>query len=74
MAGKKEADQINDNNPKSKKKPGKKQGKSDRSHYHTTDVFKVEKSVGLYVQDKPIEELEKDFEYKSDEESVFNSF
>lgn len=49
--------------------------KSDKSNQRgAKDLFDVEKSVLLYCKSKAIEEMEKDFEYKSDEESVFNSF
>lgn len=38
------------------------------------DSIDFEKCVQLYCRDKLIEEMEKDFEYMSDEESIFNSF
>lgn len=51
--------------------------KSDRTDHlgqKHRDFFNFEKTVTLYDKEKQIEELEKGFEYKSDEESVFNSF
>ena len=38
------------------------------------DTFEEEKNVHIYAQEKKIESLEVDFEYKTDEESLFNSF
>lgn len=37
-------------------------------------MFNFEKTVNIYAKDRQIDEIERNFEYNSDEESVFNSF
>lgn len=38
------------------------------------DAVEKERTVGLYRKEKQVAEIENDFDYKSDEESVYNSF
>ena len=53
-----------------------KSGKSDKSDHRQRlrDNFECEKTVNLYKRERNVEEFEKDFEYRSDEESIYNSF
>jgi hypothetical protein len=74
------ADKMSEGTQKTKQ--SKKSGRSNKSSLKSeTDIaaggrdkFEEEKTVQMYAQDKKIESLEQDFEYKSDEESIFNSF
>ena len=50
-----------------------KSDKSDRTE-HPRERFQVEKSVRIYQKAKEIEKIEKDFEYNTDEESIYKSF
>lgn len=54
-------------------KSGGKSEKSDKRQ-RGRERFEVEKSVNQYKHDKDIEVLEEDFEYKSDEQSIYRSF
>ena len=47
--------------------------KSDKTE-HPRERFQVEKSVRQYQKEKKIEDLERDFEYRSEEESIYKSF
>jgi hypothetical protein len=47
--------------------------KSDKTE-HPRERFQVEKSVRKYQREKKIEDLERSFEYKTDEESIYKSF
>ena len=53
-----------------------KSGRSDRSdkRQRYREHFEVEKQVDKYRVDKNIEEFEKDYEYQSEEESIYRSF
>jgi hypothetical protein len=50
-----------------------KSDKSDKTE-HPRERFQVEKSVKKYQREKKIEDLERSFEYKTDEESIYKSF
>lgn len=47
--------------------------KSDKTE-HPRERFQVEKSVKIYQREKKIEDIERSFEYKSEEESIYKSF
>jgi hypothetical protein len=47
--------------------------KSDRTE-HPRERFQMDKSVKKYQREKKIEDLERSFEYKTDEESIYKSF
>ena len=51
-------------------------GRSDRSvrRQHLRERYQTEKAVDEYARDKPLDDLEKYYEYNSDEESVYAGF
>jgi hypothetical protein len=69
------AEMQSDNTHKISKKSTRsiKSDKSDKTE-HPRERFAVEKSVKKYQKEKRIEELERSFEYKSEEESIYKSF
>jgi hypothetical protein len=69
------AELQSDNTHKISKKSTRsiKSDKSDKTE-HPRERFQVEKSVKKYQKEKRIEEIERSFEYKSEEESIYKSF
>lgn len=73
-------DQVSEATHKTKhsKKSAKsnRSGRSDRSdkRQRHRERFEVERHVDKYRVDKNIEEFEKDYEYQSEEESIYRSF
>ena len=44
--------------------------KSDKRE-HNREKFELDKSVRRYQKERPIDDLERSFEYKSEEESIY---